>query len=117
MAQDTVSIREFIAKEAELQELRRMYGSEAKPTALEKIIDSVMRLMPEPTRVSRKKYVLLALLLGWICGAHRWYAGHRIQAALYLLFSWTGASLALTVVDILLVYLKTPADEEGMVVL
>lgn len=61
--------------------------------------------------VNRKKYILLAALTGWF-GGHRFYAKQYPAAIAYLLFCWTGISLAMTFVD-LLVAIPKPVNEQG----
>ena len=115
MAKDKVDLNEYLEKQAELNALREQYGIEKEPSKAERIGDWIVDHARKPRRISRKKYVTLALTCGWFCGAHCFYSGHKVQGVLYLLFCWTGVSLAMTIVDLLLVFLKYEPDKEGMI--
>ena len=115
MPEEKVKVRELLEKEAELQQLRKQYGVEKEMNWFEKAVDFLVNHAHEPKKVSRKTYLLLALTCGWFCGAHRFYSGHNVQGILYVLFSWTGISLAMTIIDVLLVFLKHEPDAEGMI--
>lgn len=65
--------------------------------------------------VSKKAYILLALLLG-IVGAHRFYARRWIVGALYVATFWCGISVAMSVIDVLAVIPMQP-DENGKILL
>ena len=71
----------------------------------------------QPAMVNRKKYIMLALTCGWLCGAHRWYTGDKVAAILYLLTFWTGIAADMTIVDLLLLFLQHEPDENGMVLI
>jgi TM2 domain-containing membrane protein YozV len=51
---------------------------------------------------------ILGILLGW-AGAHHWYLGNYLQAALYLVFFWTGIPSVLGLVEGI-IYLTAPED-------
>ena len=67
-----------------------------------------------PKTVERKKYIRLALSCGWLCGAHRFYAGQKMLGVLYLLFCWPGIAFAMTLIDLMIVLPMQP-DENGMI--
>lgn len=115
MAAQTVSIVRLIQLEAELARLKADDGEGRKDPLWVRLVSFLVDHWREPVRISRKKYVILALTCGWFSGAHRWYANHKAWAAVYLLTCWTGVPAALTVIDIILVLLKYRPDEEGMI--
>lgn len=114
---EPVSLRRMLELEQELEELKREQGVEMPQPGWVKAGDWIVDHVREPQRIEYKKYLMLALTCGWFCGAHRFYSGHTIQGVLYLLLSWTGVSFAMTVVDVMILYLKCRPDEEGMVYL
>jgi hypothetical protein len=114
MKQKEVELQKMMELEDELQGLKKEYGYKEKPALWVRIGDWFVERMGSPRPVSRKKYLILALTMGWFCGAHRFYAGHKITAVLYLAFCWTGIPMALTILDILLMLLNTVPDENGM---
>ena len=91
-----------------------MSSSENQPIWI-RMGDFVVNHLRTPTKVSRKKYIILALTCGWFCGAHRWYAGEKGWAVVYLLTFWTGFAAAMTIVDLLLLWLKYEPDDDGMI--
>lgn len=113
--QQTPDIRRLIALEAELESLQRANGISTKTPLWVKIVDRIVNILPEPRQVSRSRYLKLALSCGWLCGAHRYYAGHKIQALCYLLLCWTGIPMAMTIIDVLQVLLKTVPDANGQI--
>lgn len=110
-------IVKMIELETELMELKKRQGIDDKPPLWIRAGDWIVNHMHEPHKVSYKKYMKLAISCGWFCGAHQFYSGHRIAGILYLLLCWTGISMAMTFIDILLVYLKNEPDEAGMIYL
>ena len=55
--------------------------------------------------VSKGVYIGLCLLLGG-AGLHKFYAGKWIQGLLYLALSWTGVSVVLALLDLLVAIFK-----------
>ena len=111
----SVSLSHMMELEMQLDRLRKENGIEVQPPLWIKIGDWLVAHSRQPRPVDRKKYIRLALSCGWLCGAHRFYSGHKCQGIIYLLLSWTGFSLAMTLVDVLLVMLKYQPDENGMI--
>lgn len=68
---------------------------------------------PNPKRVSKVAYVVLALLLGSV-GAHKFYSGHISAALVYLIFFWTGVPAILALIDAVM-GIVAPADKEGRI--
>ena len=114
---DEVSLRRMFELEMELDRLRKENGIEEKAPLWVRAGDWLVSHLREPRKVSRKKYLALAIGCGWLCGAHQFYAGHKLYGILYLLFCWTGISLAMTLIDVLLILLRYEPDENGMVLL
>ena len=61
--------------------------------------------------VSKGVYIGLCLLLGGI-GAHHFYAGKWFRGLLYLALSWTGISVVLALLDLLVAMFKR-TNEHG----
>ena len=101
----------------ELNQLKREYGMEEEEKGLKKLISTALnnRETREKVSISKKKYVLLGLFTG-IFGGHRFYAKQYITAVLYLLLFWTGISISMTVIDLMIVA-PIKADENGMILL
>ena len=59
--------------------------------------------------VSKGVYIGLCLLLGG-AGLHKFYAGKWIQGLLYLALSWTGVSVVLALLDLLVAMFKRTND-------
>ena len=55
--------------------------------------------------VKKGAYIGLCLLLGG-AGLHKFYAGKWIQGLLYLALSWTGVSVVLALLDLLVAIFK-----------
>lgn len=105
--------------QAELNELKKEHGieDEQKQGKISRAVSSMFERSAdrEPVAVSKKKYVILALLTGWF-GGHRFYTKHYKTGVLYLAFSWLGLGLYHTVLDILQVIPMQP-DENGMILM
>ena len=113
----SADIRRLLELEEELAQLKAAAGEEVRRPLWVKAGDYLIAHARTPVRISRKKYLTLALTCGWFTGAHRWYAGEKGWAVLYLLTSWTGIAAAMTIVDIFLLFARYEPDEEGMVVI
>ncbi|WP_242622721.1 TM2 domain-containing protein [Lachnoclostridium sp. Marseille-P6806] len=110
-----VSAAEFIRLEEELLRLRESTGKRQPESRFVRWVDGLVQRR-KYVSVNRKKYICLALSAGWLCGAHRFYAGRKLLGFLYLLFCWTGIPLAMTLIDLMIV-LPMKEDEKGEVVL
>ena len=101
--QESYSIHDFVAAEAELQELKEKYHIEdnKKQSLWKRLGDKyvVFKESRKPVTVYKKKYCLTALLLGWL-GVHQFMIGRKGTGILYLVICWTGISFALSVLDI-----------------
>ncbi len=63
--------------------------------------------------VPKRTYILLLLFTGW-AGGHRFYVKMWPTAILYLALCWTGFSMAMSVID-LMVVIPMKKDENGMI--
>ena len=110
-------LSDIIAAQRELNELKEQYGLQEEEKGLKKAISNFFdkREAMAEVPINKKKYVWLAVLLGWM-GAHRFYTKQYTTAVLYLLTCWTGYSIAMTVIDLMIVLPKKP-DENGNIYL
>ena len=110
-------IKKFIELENELQKTKEAYGIEEKETLLQKFAGWYQNLINsrEKRLVSRKTYIWLAVLTGWM-GGHRFYTHQYKTALIYLLTCWAGFPFAMTVVDLMIVIPMKP-DENGKVLI
>lgn len=106
-----VELSTMIELEKELDNLMAQKGMEREHGWFIRFVDKMLALKEKfpPRPVDRKKYLQLALLTGWL-GGHRFYAGHMLLGALYLLFFWTGIPFAMTVIDLMIALPLTPDD-------
>ena len=115
---EEVDINEFVAAEQELKALKEQYGIKDEKEG--KLSHTISRFFErqagrEPVAVSKKKYIILALLTGWF-GGHRFYCKHYKVGLLYLLLFWMGIGLYNTIIDLMIV-IPMEADENGMILL
>ena len=115
--QEDIDIKEMIALEQELHDLKVAQGIETEGKVSKKISRFLEKreAAKESHPVNRKKYIWLAVLTGWF-GGHRFYAKRYGVALLYLLLFWTGFPLAMAIIDVLIAIPKLP-DENGMITL
>lgn len=116
---EQVSPEEYFALQRELEETKRKYGIVDEPEKEGRISRAISgffdrRDAREKHLVSKKKYMLL-MLLG-IFGAHRFYAKQYVVALFYLATCWLGVSIAMTIIDVLVVIPMQP-DENGNILL
>ena len=90
---------------------------EEEEKGLKRLISKTLekRETREKVAVSKKKYVLLGFWLG-IFGGHRFYAKQYVTATIYLLLFWTGISISMTLIDLMIVA-PMKADENGNIML
>lgn len=114
---DSEQMKQYFELQNELQKTKEEYGIEDKPTKLQMIVNKIYDIVysREKRKVDRKKYLWLALLTGW-CGGHRFYTHQYKTAILYLLLFWSGFSVAMTVVD-LMIALPMKPDEDGLILM
>ena len=114
---DSNQIDEYIALQQELHDLRVEQGLE-KPKKEGKVSRMISAFFERKenkpkVRVRKKTHLLIAIFLGW-AGGHRFQTKQYFLGFLYLLLCWSGFSMAMTVVDILII-IPMKADEEGFI--
>lgn len=117
---ERVSFEEYYKLQQELEETKRQYGIEDEPKKEGRISHAISsffewRESREKHLLRKKTYILLAAFTG-ILGGHRFYARQYILGTLYVLLCWTGFSIAMTVIDFLVVIPMQP-DENGNILL
>lgn len=114
---EKVNFDDYLALQKELDETRQKYGVEVKEGKVSRAISNFFdkREARELHSVNRKKYLILALLTGWM-GGHRFYARQYPSAILYLLLFWTGFPFAMTLID-LMIAIPKEADENGNILM
>ena len=114
-AQENIDLDEYVALQRELDELRKEQGiePERKEGKISRLISSYFEKKDNKPKVkiNKKKHLWTAILLGW-AGGHRFQAKQYLLGTVYLLLCWSGFSMAMTIVD-LLVIIPMPADEDG----
>lgn len=108
-------MKEYLDASMELEKLRKENGIEVEEKGISKWITRFFNYKENRQKVAlnKKKYLWVMLLLGW-CGGHRFMAKQYVLGAVYLLLCWTGFSVAMTLID-LLIAIPLEADENGMV--
>ena len=114
---EKVNFDDYLALQKELDETRQKYGVEVKEGKVSRAISNFFdkREARELHSVSRKKYLIIALLTGWM-GGHRFYARQYPSAVLYLLLFWPGFPFAMTLIDLMIAIPKEP-DENGNILM
>ncbi len=117
-----IDIKQMIALQEELDELRRAHpeaaraaGAEVKPNWFERLSGKYLAWKEKyglPKPVARKPYLWLHLL--GIFGVHQFYAGHWVKGLLYLAICWSGITVGLTLLDWASSFPKK-ADENGII--
>jgi len=109
------TFEEYLRAKAELDELQEKYGiePEQKEGRISRAISNFFdrREAREQVKVNKKKDLLLCIFLGW-AGAHRFYQKQYLLGILYLAVCWSGYSVAMSIIDLLIIFPKTP-DENG----
>lgn len=109
---ENINLDEYVALQRELNELQIERGIR-KEGKLSRLISGIFEKNESRTKIeiSKKKHLWTAILLGW-AGGHRFQAKQYFLGALYLLTCWSGFSMAMTIVDILIIIPMQP-DENG----
>ena len=114
-----VTLEEYLAAKAELEDLEKKYGiaEERKEGPISRAITNFFdrRDAREQVKVNKKKDLWLCILLGW-AGAHRFYQKQYLLGFLYLAVCWTGYSVAMSLIDLLIIFPKQP-DEDGNILM
>ena len=109
-------LTEIAMAQAELDALKKEQGL-TEEKGVKKLITNFFdkRENREKVAVSKKTYLILSVLLGWM-GAHRFYTKQYGLGLLYLATCWTGFPVSLVVIDVLIVIPMQP-DENGKILL
>ena len=113
------TFEEYLRAKAELDELQEKYGIEPENNegpisrAISNFFDR--RENREKVKVNKKKDILLCIFLGW-AGAHRFYQKQYLLGILYLATCWTGYSVAMSIIDLLIICPMKP-DENGNILI
>ena len=108
----------FIKAEEELKQLRIEHGIEdPNEGKISKKITNYFdkRENRELIPINKKKYMIIALLTGWM-GGHRFYCKHYKVGLTYLLLFWMGIGMYHTIIDLMIVIPMQP-DENGNIFL
>ena len=108
----------FIKAEEELKQLRIEHGIEdPNEGKISKKITNYFdkRENRELIPINKKKYMIIALLTGWM-GGHRFYCKHYKVGLTYLLLFWMGIGMYHTILDLMIVIPMKP-DENGNIFL
>lgn len=114
---DAEQVKELVALEGELQDLKQQHGIADKGPLWQRIIQSYYNFRDAHTTlnpVHRKTYLWLCLLA--CIGVNQFYARHWVKGLLYLAFSWTGIPIAMGLIDWMIAVPKEP-DENGMIMI
>lgn len=114
--EEHIDLDEYVALQRELDELKIKTG-EKKEGGITRLISSCFEKKEshEKVCISKKKHLLTAILLGW-AGGHRFQAKQYGLGILYLLTCWSGFSMAMTIIDILIIIPMQP-DENGNILI
>lgn len=116
---EDVSLKEYLAAQQELEELRKANGIVVEEKGISKFLNKFFNTERPKHRVKKKTYIILGILLGW-CGGHRFYEHRWILACIYaalgiIMFpQLAGFPLAMTIIDLLII-IPIEKDEEGYV--
>lgn len=118
--EEQVSPEEYYALMQELEETKQQYGIVDEPRPEGRISRAISgffdwREAKDKVSVRKKTYLLLAVFTG-IVGGHRFYTRKWITAILYLATCWCGFSIAMTIVDLMIVIPMQP-DENGNILM
>ncbi len=104
---------EIAMAQAELNALKEEHGLMEEEKGVKKWITNFFdkRENRERVLVNKKKYLIAMFLLGFM-GIHRFWAKQYGLGLLYLLTCWTGFTVSLLVIDIMVIIPMKP-DENG----
>lgn len=110
-------LTELAFAQDELNRLKKEHGLEEEEKGVKKLITKAFdkREAREKVLISKKKYMILAACLGFL-GGHRFYAKQYTTAILYLLLCWTGISITMTIIDLMIV-VPMEKDENGCILI
>ena len=110
-------LTDIAVAQAELNALKKEYGMEEEEKGIKKFITNFFDRKENAAKVpvDKKKYIWIAILLGWL-GGHRFYSKQYILGIIYLVLFWTGIPLAMTIIDLMVIIPMNP-DENGRVLM
>ena len=112
--QERIDLDEYVALKRELDELEKAQGIQKEGKISRMISNFFEKSESKPKiKISKKKHLWTAILLGW-AGGHRFQAKQYGLGLLYLATCWSGFSMAMTIVDLLIIIPK-PVDEDGCI--
>lgn len=108
---------DIIMAQAELDALKREHGIQDEEKGIKKAITNFFDRKDNREKVllNKKKYIWLAVLLGWV-GGHRFYSKQYLLGFIYLVLFWSGIPIAMTIVDLMVIIPMKP-DEDGNVLI
>lgn len=117
--EEPINLDEYVALQRELDELRKEHGIEPpkKEGRISRAISNFFDRKENRDKVcvNKKKDLLLCIFLGW-AGGHRFYQKQYLLGFLYLALCWSGFSMAMSVIDLLIIIPITP-DEDGNILI
>ena len=115
-SEERVTFEEYLQAKGELEELEKKYGIQSE-SRISRAISTFFdrREAREKVKVNKKKDLLLCIFLGW-AGAHRFYQKQYLLGVLYLAVCWSGYSMAMSIIDLLIILPKKP-DEDGNILM
>ncbi len=114
---NTEQVKELVALEGELKDLKEQHGIQEKGPLWQRLIQAWYDFKESHTTlnpVKRKTYLWLCLLS--VAGVNQFYARHWVKGLIYLALSWTGISIAMGFIDWMIAVPKKP-DDNGMILM
>ncbi|MBQ9643760.1 MAG: hypothetical protein IJV26_06950 [Lachnospiraceae bacterium] len=114
---DAEQVKELVALEGELKDLKEQHGIVEEGPLWQRIIQGYYDFRDAHTKlnpVKRKTYLWLCLLS--VFGINQFYARHWVKGLLYIAVCWTGISIAMGFIDWMIAVPKEP-DENGMIMI
>jgi len=111
--EEEITFGDYLRAKAELEQVQKEHGIEPEEGKISKAISNFFdrREAKEKVKVNKKKDILLCIFLGW-AGGHRFYQKQYLLGFLYLAVCWSGYSVAMSIIDLLIIFPMKP-DENG----
>ena len=112
-AEEGFDIDEYVALQQELNELKKENGTLEEEKGVSRMISKFFERQDarEKVLINKKRLIWMAVLFGW-AGTHRFMLRQPGLGMLYLCTCWSGYSMAMTIVDVL-IYAFLKPDENG----
>ena len=112
-AEEGFDIDEYVALQQELNELKKENGTLEEEKGVSRMISKFFERQDARDKVliNKKRLIWMAVLFGW-AGTHRFMLRQSGLGMLYLCTCWSGYSMAMTIVDVLIYAFMKP-DENG----